>query len=127
MKNLLKKALLNNVQIKLFSLVLGYGLWSIVNQSHADDMWMDIPLCFCETAKTMNVDAPETVKINLTGKRADLRVLDRNGVAVHIDTRRLSAGKNIIALSDRQVLLPETIQITGWAPTHVNINVKKET
>jgi len=127
MKTLLKRALLNNVPIKLFSLILGYGLWSIISQSHVDDRWVDIPVYFCQTAENLHVKAPETVKINISGKRSDLRNLDRNDVAVHIDTRTLAAGKNTVALSDRHLIIPENVQVTGVAPTHVDVNVKKET
>lgn len=126
MKNLLKRALLNNVQIKLFSIFFGYVCWSIVNQSHTDDMWIDVPVCFDQAIENLHIQSPETVKINLSGRRSDLRAIDINSSAVHIDTRDLKDGKNIIALSERKVLLPETIQVIGWIPTHLKIEMTKK-
>ena len=127
MKNLLKKTLSNNVQLKLFSLILCYICWSIVSQSHTDDMWIDAPVCFYETADNQQIHALETVKVNLSGKRCALRAIDRKNTAVHIDTRNLKQGNHIIALSERHVLLPETVQVIGWTPTHLNIKVEKKT
>lgn len=126
MQNLLKKILTNNVQLKLFSLILGYLCWSIVSQSHTDNIWIDAPVCFYETADNQQIHAPETIKINLTGKRCALRAIDRKSTAVHIDTHDLKLGKHVIALSERNMLLPETVQVIGWAPTHVPIKIEKK-
>ena len=126
MQSILKKTLTNNVQLKLFSLILGYLCWSIVSQSHIDDVWIDAPVCFYETADNQHIDAPETIKINLTGKRSALRAIDRKSTAVHIDTHNLTLGKHVIALSERNLLLPETVQVAGWAPTHLPIKIEKK-
>jgi len=125
MKAFLKSVLLNNVQLKLFSLVLGYIGWSIISQSHTDDVWIEVPICFSQTQQVARIKSPETVKVNLSGKRSDLRSLDTKTTAVHIDTRDLKNGEQNVALSEHQLLLPETVRVTGWAPTHVRVNVEK--
>ena len=125
MKTFLKNVHLNNVQRKLFSLVLGYIGWSIISQSHTDTVWVDVCICFSQTQQVARIKSPETVKVNLSGKRSDLRSLDTKATAVHIDTRDLQEGEQNIALSQHHLLLPETVRVAGWAPTHVRVNVEK--
>lgn len=124
MKKFLKSVLLSNLHIKLFSLFLAYAGWAILNQSHTDDRWIDVPVYFYETGKDIHVSAPQSVKLNVSGKRSDLRALDTASTAVHIDTRTLKEGKNTVALSERHVMIPETIKVTGWAPSHMEIETK---
>jgi len=125
MKAFIKRVLLNNVQLKIFSLILAYGSWSMINKSHADDVWIEAPVCFYETAQGLKIAAPDSIKINLTGKRADLRLLDTQSTAIHIDSRTLKKGENKIALSDKQMMLPGTIKVTGWAPSHLDVKVEQ--
>ena len=126
MKISIKNALLNNVQIKTFSLIFGYITWSIISHSHADNAWVTAPVYFSHNETSLLITAPETVKIKLAGKRCDLRLLDTNTTAVHIDTRDLREGEQNIELSDRNLLLPDSIHVAGWAPTHIHVIVKKE-
>ena len=126
MKLFLKKIFLNNIQIKLFSLILAYAGWSLINQSHTDDIWTDIPVCFYETEKGMKIACADSVKLNLSGKRSSLRSLNMEDIALHIDSRTLAPGKNMITLSDRYVMLPETIKVTGWAPSHLEVETRTE-
>ena len=126
MKLFLKKIFLSNVQIKLFSLILAYAGWSLINKSHTDDIWTDVPVCFYETEKGMKIACADTVKMNLSGKRSDLRSLNIEDIAIHIDSRTLAQGENTITLSERQVMLPETIKVTGWAPSHLEVETKTE-
>ncbi len=126
MKLSLKNVVLNNVPIKVFSLIFGYLAWSVISYSHADSTWVNVPVCFSSSETAMQVMAPETIKINLAGKRCDLRLLDTNATAVHIDTRDLRNGEQSIELSETHVLIPDSIQVVGFAPTHINVTVKKE-
>jgi len=125
MKAFIKRVLLNNVQLKILSFILAYGSWSMINQSHADDVWIDAPICFYETAQGLKIAAPDHVKVNLSGKRVDLRSLDTQCTAIHIDSRTLKEGDNKIALSEKQVMLPETIKVTGWTPSHLDVKVEQ--
>lgn len=123
MKRFFKKVFLNNVQLKIFSFILAYACWSLISQSHTDDVWVDASVCFYESEKIAMINAPEKVKINLSGKRAILQSIDTKEAAVHIDPSKLKQGKNMITLSEHQVTLPEEVKITGWSPTHLEIEV----
>ncbi len=127
MKTFLKSVLFNNVQLKLFSLICGYVCWSIISETRTNDVWIDVPVCFYQAKNNCTIKAPETVKVRLTGKRPDLRKLDTKKTAVHIDTRALSEGEQTIPLSDKQIMLPDNVQVTGWAPTHVNVKLNNIT
>jgi len=125
MKAFLKRVLLNNVQLKILSFILAYGSWSMINQSHADDVWIDAPVCFYETDKGLKIACPDQIKINISGTRADLRSIDTQRTAIHIDSRTLKEGDNKIALSEKQVMLPETVKVTGWSPNQLDVKVEQ--
>ncbi|MCK5633244.1 hypothetical protein KAH94_05810 [bacterium] len=124
MKNFLKRVFFSNIQIKLFSFALGYICWSIINQSHSDTTWIDIPVYFYQAEKNAMIEAPEMVKVSLLGKRSDLRSLDTSKTAVHIDTRNLKQGEQIITLSEQQTILPEKVKIDRWAPEKISVKLE---
>lgn len=98
----------------------------MIGHSHADDTWLTVPVCFDKEESGVSIAAPETVKIHLSGKRHDLKQLDTNTIALHIDTRDLHEGKQRLELTEQRILVPESVQVIGWAPTHVSVIVKKE-
>lgn len=126
MKTFLKNVFLTNINLKILSLIFGYLTWSVIGHSHADNAWITVPVCFSGCETPLLVTAPETVRIHLAGKRCTLQDLDTNTAAVHIDTRDLREGEQNIELSDNFVLLPDSVHVIGWAPTHIQIVVKKE-
>jgi len=125
MVNFLKKILLNNVQLKIFSLIFGYLLWSVIGQSHTDDVWMDVPVCFYQTEKNIQIEAPETTKVHLSGKRSDLKNIHTDKTAVHINSCRLKEGDNKVIFNDNDIMVPENVQITGWAPKDIKVRITK--
>lgn len=126
MKTMLKNVFLNNINLKVFSLIFGYLTWSFIGHSHSDSAWITVPVCFASCQTNLQVTAPENVRVHLAGKRCDLQKLDTNTTAVHIDTRDLKEGEQRIELSDHHVLIPDSLHVIGWAPTHIHVLVKKE-
>jgi len=125
MKIFLKKTLLNNVHLKIFSLTLGYICWSVISQSHTDDVWMEVPVGFYQTEQTVQIEAPETMHIRVAGKRSDLKKLDTTKTAAHINGKYLKEGDNTVVFSDTDIIVPEQIEVTEWAPKEIQVKVTK--
>ena len=126
MESFLKRIILNNVQLKLFSLFFGYIFWSIISQNHTDDVWMEVPVSFYKTEQISNIEAPETTKVRLSGKRSYLSSLKMDKTAIHIDGRKLKEGDNKVVFKDNNIIIPEQIKVTGWAPRNIQIKVTKK-
>jgi len=123
MKQILKKIFLNNAQIKIISLILGYSFWHIVSQSHTSNIWLEAPICFYQAPKNIDIEAPEKIKIQLSGKRADLYTINTETLAFHINMQDTQAGNQVIRISENQLLLPESIKMVRCYPANIAISV----
>ena len=126
MRHSFKKIFLNNVQIKIISIILGYSFWHIFSLSHTCLIWMEAPLSFYNMPKNLQIESPEKVKIQLSAKRADLYTIDKETLAFHINMQHAKEGNIITSLTKEQLLLPETIKIVRYYPANVAIKVIKK-
>ena len=85
----IKKLIVNNLAIKIISLVCGYSLWLFLGHSLPVTIPLQLPLAFEEHGEDISIDAPETVTIYVHGSRSAVKNLDRSSLAVHIDTENL--------------------------------------
>jgi len=126
MKITIKKIFLNNAQIKIISLLLGYSFWYVLSQTHIANIWLDVPISFYKLPKNIQVDAPEKIKIQLSGKRADLYTIERENLAFHVTMDDANTGCRTIKLSQEQLLLPNSIKLVRCKPTNIQIAIKEK-
>jgi len=125
MKQMLKKIFLNNTQIKIISLILGYCFWYVVSQSHVSNITIDVPICFYKINSDLQIEAPEKIKIQLSAKRADLYTINMETLAFHINMQDVTQGDHVLKLSEEQLLLPESIKLARCYPANICIAIKK--
>jgi len=123
----LKKILYSNAPLKAVALVLGYSFWYIFGHGHTINIWLEMPISFYEIPKHFRLHAPDTVAINLVGKRSDLYNLDKSRLAVHINARKLHLGCNNLSITAETLFLPDTIKLVDYKPSNVLIEVKEKT
>jgi hypothetical protein len=116
----LKKALTSNISLKLFSVILGYGTWYLLGYVHTITIEKTVPLSFYGVQER-TILAPETIKLQLAGKRAYLRDLETAELAIHIDGQTLKAGKNNITISNEELFLPNSIKLVHYTPTTIAV------
>jgi len=123
MKHSLRKIFLNNAQIKIISLILGYSFWYIFSQSHVCRIWVDAPISFYNTPENLQIEAPEKIKIQLSAKRADLYTIDKETLAFHIDMQDAKKGNVNTQLQQEHLLLPESIKMVRCYPANIAVSV----
>jgi len=116
--------LLNNLVLKLISLILGYIIWSIVSQTHTTTSHLTIPLFFYNIQQHTNIAAPEIVTIQLQGSKKVLHALSNKQLAAHIDAQTLKAGKNLVHLSKSMLFLPGKVELLDTTPSPVIISLE---
>ena len=119
----LKKIIFGNVSLKIISLILGYSFWHAMSYNHNVNLWLAVPLCFHDVPENLEMQSPETIKINITGKRTDIYALDQKNLAVHIDGHYLQPGKNHLTITGETLFLPNTIKVIHYKPSNVTIDV----
>ena len=120
----LKTELFNNVTLKVLSCLLGYAIWVTIGQSHSTSMQVAVPLCFYAMPENYAVNAPETVTIELRGKRGDLRNIDTQALALHIQADDLQEGPNQIPMSTARLFLPDDIKLINYSPSNSCITIR---
>ena len=126
-KILLKKILYSNAPLKAVALILGYSFWHILGHGHTINIWLEMPLSFYEIPQHLTFHAPDTVTINLSGKRSDLYNLDKNKLAVHINAHKLLPGYNNLSITTETLFLPDTIKLIDYKLTNILIEVQEKT
>ena len=115
---------LNNLSLKIVSLLFGYTLWTTISTSQKISLTLKAPLSFFHEEQKI-IDAPEYISVNLMGKRSEFYKLPQT-LAFHIDADLLSTGNNILFLDKKQLFLPPSIQLISYAPSQIQIMVKEE-
>ncbi len=112
-----------NVPLKLISLLLGYTFWYIFGNSHTTTAWITIPLSFYNIPTQNSIRAPETLSVKIAGKRTDLRSLDTNELAIHVNASHLREGKNALTITPETIFLPESIKLVHYSPSNPTVEL----
>lgn len=126
MKTILKKLLLDNLPLKLISLMLGYAFWCMLSQSHTAQLRLTVPLTFYNIPETLSLNAPEEVPVTLVGKRVDLWHIDRKTVAIHVDLAGKQAGNHPLQLTAAHLFLPDTIKLVDYTPCNLSVRLSSK-
>lgn len=117
---MLKKHLWTNLTIKLFSLILAFGLWSFLSQSQVFRVIYTVPICFFGKS-TLDTTQPDSVDITLEAKRSVFINFDKNSLAVHINNELLHEGKNIHVICKQDLFLPSDINMIDCNPRIIEV------
>jgi len=104
---------------------VGYTFWFIFGHSQTITTQVTVPLCFYGASDSTQIQAPDTVQIELNGKRSIMQSLDLSNLAVHVDARELVAGTQPIELSQKSLFLPESIKLVHYTPAQILVTVKQ--
>lgn len=122
----LKKLFLTNAPLVIISLMFGYSFWYIASYNQVITLHINVPLCFSvKTDDNYIIDAPETVKITIEGKRSDIYTLDDASLAAHIDINRLLPGKHGIIITEQHLFLPKNIALVHCKPANLAITISE--
>lgn len=111
------------IALKILALIFGTSLWYIFSQSHHDTMSIDVPVCFYDADKNIQLETPETIRVTLTGKRSDLVALELEHLAVHLDASKLNAKSSRLTIEAQHLFLPATIKLVHYSPAPVPVHV----
>lgn len=113
-----KKTIWSNTPLKIISLLLGYTFWYIFGSSHISSAWITVPVCFYNIPQQISLNGPESIALKIAGKRSELRALDLDNLAIHINAECLTIGKNSLTLTEQSLFLPESIKLVHYSPSN---------
>lgn len=118
-KTVFKSSLLNNLTVKVVSLIIGYSIWSFFAHSYTVHEWVTVPVCFYNTHDKIIKTTSDYLKIKVAGKRADLALC--NDLALHIDAQSLASNEQIVIPNETSLFLPANVKLLYCSPLKVSV------
>ena len=121
----LKRLLLDNWWLKLLSLLLAYGLWSVVTQAPPVEIRVSAPLelRFAPAGLEVRGELPARVRLHLRGPETRLRTLQPEEVAVFINLNTATAGHYRFVLDARNADVPPGVEVVSFVPGEVKLDL----
>jgi hypothetical protein len=91
-------------------------LWLYISSLFKSTLWVEVPISFYNQSEETTIHAPEMVSLQLAGYYAQLRQLDNQQLAIHIDAQTLHDGKNPLIIHRENLFLPDSISVVNYSP-----------
>jgi YbbR domain-containing protein len=118
--------ILSNLPLKILSLICGYGVWSMMSQSHIITVTHQVPVCVYNAQANKEVRVPETIEVTLQATRSTLYSLDAQELGIHIDASRLHNGDNQLLVDRTTLFLPDKVNVVHYSPSNATILVTEK-
>lgn len=109
--------------IKFLSILVGSLFWFIFSYDKLTTSWYSIPVVIYNDAD-YSFDGPETISVQLSGKRADFIHCQQKNLALYIDALTLVPGNNKIEVTNQGLFLPSCLSVIDSSPNNINIMCK---
>lgn len=121
-----RKTVWRNISLKVISLMFGFTFWYIFGNLHTSNAYITVPLCFYNIPKNTQLKGPDSISLKIAGKRCDLRALDMDQLAIHINAQRLHLGKNLLQINQDTIFLPDAIKLVHYSPINPVIELAQK-
>ncbi len=123
---LLRKYILNDIKLKLLSLVLALLLWFAVSYIGESKMSFSVPVSTGKPGEAYMVTAmdSEDVFVTINGPVSTLKNMKAGDVRVNIDLSNLKEGKHVFDLLKESVQVPKGVQVEQVKPDSVSIEIE---
>jgi YbbR domain-containing protein len=119
----LKALLLDNVLIKIVSLVFAVILWFYVNSKGVVEMDIAVPLELRNLPSNLTItgDVMDEVNVRVKSRERILRDMAESRIHAVLDLAGAHAGENVYLLDAAAVERPENVQIERISPRRIRI------
>lgn len=119
----LQRTMLNKNTLRLSAILFGFIFWSFISSHHLITLSKKVPLCFYNTKNSMSLSAPEFLTVTLRGKKSDLKNINFDSLAVHIDAQNFTSELNGVKLTNKNLFLPDKIKLINYKPMNLLIKI----
>lgn len=116
MNHLFKKALQTNNSLKIFATITGLLFWTMLSQSQKITVTLPVTLKIHHSSPSVIVHGPRQVYATLQGKRTELKRALTSGIFAHLDDMALQKGTHAIELTEKHLVLPQSIKVVSYSP-----------
>ncbi|MEC9493096.1 CdaR family protein [Flexistipes sp.] len=118
--------LLNNIFLKILSVLLAISLWLIVATSDYDQVQFNVPVKLINVPdKKVAVTDESLINVTLNGPRLVLNSLSYNDVSVEVNVRNFSAYQTDYRIKPSDVKVPSSVNVVRIQPAEITVTIDK--
>lgn len=123
----LKRALTENIHLKILSLFIAIVLWAIVSGERNAEWSYLVPLEVVNNPPELIItnNIPNFLDLRLQGSQSFIKGLNPKDMAVQLDLSRLEAGSNIFPITAENVKVPRGAAVSRINPSYITIEAEK--
>ncbi|OPY78255.1 MAG: YbbR-like protein [Syntrophorhabdus sp. PtaU1.Bin058] len=123
---LLRKYILNDMKLKLLSLVLAVLLWFAVSYIGESKMSVSVPISTGNPGEAYMMTAmdSEDVLVTINGPVSALKNMKARDIRVHLDLSDLKEGKHTFSLLKGDIEVPKGVQVEQVKPDSVSVEIE---
>lgn len=119
---LFKNTLLSNLTIKIFSVLMGFYLWTFFGGIFYQSKSITVPVCLYNIPHHKEIKvSPEYISVQIQGKRTDLKHC--YDIAFHLNAATLADGEHRLAPHEEDLFLPKTVSMLNYKPQTITVTV----
>ena len=127
MPSLIKRVFIQNIGLKLISLVLAVGLWFAVARSPVAEVELKIPIVFQHVPEKLEMASMTftEAEIRVRGPERLVSRLRSTDVSAHIDLRAALPGSHIFDMTPANVHVPQGLEVVQVSPPSVTVMMER--
>ncbi|MGA2965037.1 MAG: CdaR family protein [Terriglobales bacterium] len=124
MAGIVQRAFVHNFWLKLASLLLAIGLWSLVAHDPIAEVEMKVPIEFRNLPGDLEIDSASytEAQIRVRGPERAIHRLQAGDVRAEIDLSGIHPGERTFDLTNRQVRVPEDLEVVQIVPGQFHLS-----
>lgn len=120
----IKKAFCKKSSLKIISVIISYSLWLLTSRNNIITKIINTPLYFYNTNNSLNIIAPQKIKIKLIGLKKDISSLNTKELSTFIDAKNFTYGTYPLIIDYNNLFLPSNIKVETLEPLNTFIKIK---
>jgi YbbR domain-containing protein len=123
-RSFFERAFLQNVGLKVVSLLLAIGLWMVVARDPIAEVELNVPIEFRNLPDTLEVDSASFTKaqIRVRGPERVIHRLAATDVRAEIDLAGVRPGERTFDLTGRQIYVPQDLKVVQIIPGQFHLS-----
>src|SRR3981189_1497878 len=128
MPSLFKRVFVQNLGLKVSSLLLAIGLWLVVARSPVAEGVLNVPIVFEHLPEKLEMQSTNSTEaqIRVRGPERLVRRLRSADVSAPIDLAAGIPGSHTFDLTPSNVHVPNTLEVVQINPAHVTVMMERE-
>jgi YbbR domain-containing protein len=127
MQSLFKRVFIQNLGLKVISVLLAIGLWFTVARSPVAEVEMHVPIVFQRVPEKLEIQSLNVAEaqIRVRGPERLVRRLRSTDVSAHVDLATVVPGSRTFDLTPDSVRVPEGLEVVQVNPAHVTVIMER--